>query len=53
MSPTYAQNKIHIYNYNTKHPEKQVECNKRYNVKRCAWLRIRNEFLKILRDYNY
>jgi hypothetical protein len=53
MSGDYQYNKKYIMTYKTKHPEKQVECNNRYNVKRCAWLRIRNEFLKILRDYNY
>lgn len=50
MSPTYAQNKIHIAKYKLAHPEKQVESNNRQNKKRCGWLKIQREFLKILRD---
>jgi hypothetical protein len=50
MSPTYAQNKIHIAKYKLAHPEKQIEANVRNNKKRGAWFKIQREFLKILRD---
>ena len=51
MSPTYAQNKIHIYNYKAKNPDKIRECSKRLYAKRVARKAIKLEFLAIRIDY--
>ena len=48
MSPTYQQNKKHIYNYYANHPDKikqiRVSQNQRYH----SWRKVKFEFLNIL-----
>lgn len=51
-TPDYAKNKIHIANYQAKHPEKHKECEARYYLKKRTWLLISREFCQILLEGN-
>lgn len=48
MSPTYKQNKKHIYNYYANHPEKIKQIRVSQNRKGYIWRKIKMEFLGIL-----
>ena len=48
MSPTYKQNKIHIYNYYANHPDKIKEIRVFQNRRAYCWRKIKMEFLAIL-----
>ena len=48
MSPTYQQNKKHIYKWNANNPQRLREINYKSCRKRCEWLKIQRVFLKIL-----
>jgi len=50
MSKTYAQNKVHIYNYRINHPDKIKEMRILSNKRSYIWKKIKLEFLGILRD---
>ena len=47
---SYAKNKQNIYNWRKKYNEHHRENQKRYCKRYNAWVRIKNEFLKILID---
>jgi hypothetical protein len=47
-SPTYAQNKIHIYNYRLKNIEKWRDADRVRQNKKYAWKKISTTFLNIL-----
>ena len=48
MSPTYQQNKVHIYKWVANNREKVRAINYKSCRKRCEWLKIQRIFLKIL-----
>lgn len=47
-SPTYAQNKVHIYNWRDKNKEQLKELNRKSAQKFRNWNKIKTEFLNIL-----
>lgn len=49
-SPSYKQNKIHIYKYRETHLEKVREITRRSKRRHDAWKKIQKEFLNILLD---
>ena len=48
MSPTYKQNKTHIYKYRENNYERVLNINKKYKQKYDAWKKIQKVFLRIL-----
>lgn len=48
MSPTYKQNKAHIYKWFANNREKVRLINYKSCKKRCEWLKIKRVFLNIL-----
>ena len=49
-SPSYAQNKVHIYKYRVNNLDKVREIGKLSKRRRDAWKTIQKEFLNILLD---
>ena len=49
-SPTYQQNKKHIYNWRVKNPEKTLDGNRERSRKCMMFLKERRRFLAILID---
>ena len=47
-SPTYEQNKTHIYNWRNKYPEKYNKQKQKDIKKRAIWNEIQKIFLNIL-----
>lgn len=47
-SPTYQQNKIHIYKWRMNNPEHNRELNRLSQKRYTAWKKIKMEFLSIL-----
>ena len=52
MTNIYSTNKIHIYNYRKKYPEKYLAQAKKDTTKYRNWKKIQKEFLNILLDDN-
>jgi len=48
MSPTYKQNKTHIYNYYSNHADKIKQMRISQNRRGYIWRKIKMEFLAIL-----
>jgi hypothetical protein len=52
-SPTYAQNKVHIYTYRLNNLDKVRAIDNKSKRRKYAWTKIQKEFLNILINYNY